>query len=115
MTEPFTYFHHAQAALGEERGGRFTNKALGPEAITGTEPIAAPPRISDGPWATPSGVPNEEPLGVDMTIAPGLGEPSPPAQPCSSPALAAVGERSPAAPVSPTSAARAPTIQKRRA
>jgi hypothetical protein len=88
--EPFTYHQHAIATLNEERGGRYTNKALGP-VVTGADP---PPRIESGPWATPDGVPNEEPLGVDAIDIGG----SPPSQSAAS--LAAAVGVEPAAPAS---------------
>jgi hypothetical protein len=119
-SEPFTYHRHAQATLLEERGGRYASKALGPEVLTGSEAIAAPPRIEgEGPYAVPDGVGPEPPLGVDITIAPDIGEPLPPSQSSPSPSAVVMdGAETFAAPVSPTAvvARRSPQIheQKRR-
>jgi hypothetical protein len=108
--EPFTYHQHALATLNEERGGRYTNKALGP-VVTGADP---PPKIeSPGPWSTPDGVPDEEPLGVDISIAPDIGEP--PEQPHGLPSMqrTAEGGEPERAPASPTAVERARTIPRR--
>jgi hypothetical protein len=75
--------------------GRF--RGVEPRHHVGKAPIEAPPRISHGPWATPDGVPNEEPLGVDIDAIDIGG--SPPSQSAASLA-ATVGDRSPAAPAS---------------
>jgi hypothetical protein len=111
--EPFSYHQHAQATIGEERGGRYTNKALGP-VVTGADP---PPKIEgEGPWSTPSGVPDEEPLGVAVDAPIDIGWPSPPQTAVPSFTAAADGAETFAAPVTPTTvdARRSPQIHKRR-
>jgi hypothetical protein len=90
-----------------------------PRTVTGSTPVAAPPRITgSGPWTDADGVGPEPALGYEIDAAPDLGEPPSPPQSASDPCCSTADGREPAAPVghitSPTDAARAPTIERRR-
>jgi hypothetical protein len=104
--------YHAFANLHEPLPtGRYASAVT--RNVVGSKPIEDVPRQPSGSPYHSDPVPAEPSLGVDIDAI-DIGEPPSPSQP--SPHAAAEGERSPAAPVSsPTSAARAPTIHKRRA
>jgi hypothetical protein len=82
-------------------GGRFA--AIEPRAVTGSAPTyQVPCQPTDSPWARDP-VPDEEPLGIDVSAPVDIGEPSPP-QPRPLPGVAEGGERGSRAP--------APTVER---
>jgi hypothetical protein len=108
---PATY--HAFSSFHDPLpGGRFA--AIEPRTIVGSAPTYQAPRQPEGsPWHHDP-VPDEEPLGIDVTATPDIGEPVPsPPQPRSIPVVAKGGEgRAPAN--APEQSERAPNLKRRR-
>ena len=96
---------HATAQVNDSLGGRFA-KAVHQTSVTGTMPIAAPPRISESsPWARgvdPSG--QEPPLGLDVNYVEPIEQPK---------AVELVPSQSPAQD-GPSEAPATPTVEDRR-
>jgi|SRR5262249_12194607 len=68
-----TYHGHAQANLGEDRGGRFAF-AGSPKTVTGSSPIQYPAQPAHSPWAKDA-CPPEPPLGFSVDAMEPVGEP----------------------------------------
>ena len=69
-----TYHGHAQANLGEDRGGRFAF-AGSPKTVTGSSPIQYPAQPAHSPWAKDA-CPPEPPLGFSVDEMEPVGEPA---------------------------------------
>jgi hypothetical protein len=66
-----TYLARAQNELGAELGGRFQHLARGQQHVVGTAPNPWPQMPANNPWSS-NVVPNEEPLGVDVSAVPDM-------------------------------------------
>jgi hypothetical protein len=66
-----TYLARAQNEIGQELGGRFQHLARGQQHVVGTAPDPWPQMPANNPWST-NVVPNEEPLGVDVSAVPDM-------------------------------------------